>query len=115
MLTAHDGLESLLRLGLYPTAGGPAMRLFDLPANGSSNVPKGKVSLRSTVLQVIRDARGQSLHTAEIYKRARAAGASTEAKNPPAIIDLVSYSLKKSGQPIEKSAPRTWRWVGEDA
>jgi hypothetical protein len=109
---AHDGLESLLRLGIPFKGGG--LPLFSLPPNGS-NEPKGRVSYRSTVLRVIKEARGQPLHTAEIHRRARQLGASTAAKDPTAITDLLGYSLLKSGQPIEKCAPRTWRWTGDGA
>jgi len=73
---------------------------------------KGVVSFRSAVLAVLREAHGEPLHSKEILQRALSMGATTTAKSPQAITDLMCYSLKEV-HPIEKVAPRTWRWRGE--
>ena len=78
-----------------------------------STKPKGKVSLRGSVLKVIKEARGEGVHSSEIWRRVQALGANTAAKDPHAIIDLTAYSLKSGGHPVEKAAPRTWRWTGK--
>jgi hypothetical protein len=73
-------------------------------------VAKGP-SMRGTVLRVLREANGEPLHTREILARAERMGASTESKDPEAVIDLMGYSLRKSHEEVQKVAGRTWRWV----
>lgn len=63
----------------------------------------------TTVLRVIREARGAPLHTREILRRVRDLGADSKGKDPIGLVDLVAYSLAKT-QPIVKVAPRTWAW-----
>ena len=123
----HAVLESLLKgyegwLRLMAGNGVSASQLPMMAAvvngkaravNGKARTaPKGRRSMRGAVLQVLADARGESIHAKEILRRARELGANTTAKDPEAIMDLMGYSLRE-GHPIEKSAPRTWRWVGE--
>jgi hypothetical protein len=76
-----------------------------------NNQPKGRVSLRSAVLEVLKAAEGP-LKTTEIWKRVHEKGAETASKNPAAVVDLTTYQLKKSGHPVEKTAPATWRYQG---
>lgn len=79
-----------------------------------SRALKGTISLRKAVLQVIREAHGSPVHLKEIRARALGMGASTDAKDPDRIMDLVAYNLKsRSGQPLERVSPRSWRWTGE--
>jgi hypothetical protein len=73
------------------------------------NQVRGTVSLRSAVLDVLKAAEGP-LKTAEIWKRVAAMGAITNSKNPSSVVDLTTYQLKKSGHPVEKTAPATWRY-----
>ena len=74
---------------------------------------KGAPSMRSTVLKSLREAHGEPLHAKEILARAQAQGASTNSKDPEAVVDLMGYSLKRSHPEVEKVAGRTWRWAGE--
>ena len=106
ILTAQKGLEALLGLRSKPEM----QTELQLPTPNPTK-QKGTRSLRSAVKQVIQDARGSPLHSKEILKRARAMGASTAAKDPVAIIDLVMSSLRRDGGPVERTAPRTWRWT----
>ena len=107
VLEAYKGLEALLAL----QSGGVNPPLFTMPSSNGDTKPKGKRSMRGAVLQVVKDAHGQALHSAEILKRARGLGANTQAKDPTAIIDLLMYAYKKEGQPVEKTQPRTWRYI----
>lgn len=107
VLEAYKGLEALLAL----QSGGSNPPLFSMPSSNNVTKPKGKRSMRGAVLQVVKDAHGQPLHSTEILKRARALDANTSAKDPTAIIDLLMYAYKKEGQPVEKTEPRTWRYV----
>lgn len=75
---------------------------------------KGKVSLRSTILKVLMEATAP-LSAAEIWDAAWKLGARTAAAKPTAIVDLTAYQLKQSGQPLEKTAPLTWRYFGKKA
>lgn len=108
VLEAYKGLEALLAL----QSGGANPSLFTMPSTNSDTKPKGKRSMRGAVMQVVKDAHGQPLHSKEILNRARALGANTSSKDPTAIIDLLMYAYKKDGYAVEKSAPRTWRWAG---
>lgn len=110
LLAAHKGLEALLTLKSGSGDVVVTVPTAHLKLSGGPR-PKGTRSLRGAVLQIVQDARGAPLHSAEILKRARAMGAETAAKDPKAIIDLMLYSLKKSGKPVEKTAPRTWRYI----
>jgi len=107
------GYEGWLRLNPEPAAQ-LALVLRPPPKAGKgSSQQKGTVSFRSSVLRVLRDARGEPLHSREILARAQALGAVTEAKNPVGTADLMAYSLSRS-QPLRRSSPRTWRWVGDE-
>jgi hypothetical protein len=84
----------------------PTLRTKDAPAEGGP-------SFRGSVLKVLRDAHGEPLHAKEILRRVEAAGATSAAKNPLSVVALAIRSLSKN-QPIQKAAPRTWRWAGAD-
>jgi hypothetical protein len=102
-------LESLLKAVGLPdhTSGGPPT--FP-PPRPKVSTPVGTVSMRSAVAQVMREANGRPLHTREVMARAQAMGASTNAKVPLSVVDLVLLGLLKKGS-VEKVAPRTWRWT----
>lgn len=78
-----------------------------------TNRPAGAISLNRAVLQVIEQAHGEPLLTTEIYQRAQAMGASTQADKPAGVVDLMLYSHRDRGRkPIERIGTRTWRWIG---
>lgn len=111
LMTARSGLEALL--SLQATAGnGSTPPMFDMPTVRGKTKPKGIVSLRQAVIRTMKESKGKALHTSEILRRANAIGATTEAKDPFGVTDLMLYSLKRDGNPVEKTAPRTWRWTG---
>lgn len=102
------GLEGWLKL--HPDKG-DQLRL-PMAASTRSSVPKGEVSFRSAILSALQGAHGEPLHVNEILARARAAGADTESKTPDRMVELVLYNLKRRDKkPVEKVAPRTWRWM----
>lgn len=110
LLTLARGLEAWLALhGGKDTPDQPQLPL----GRGRSSKPAGALPLRAAILQVVRDARGQPLHAREILARTRAMGADTSAKKPESVVDLVAYSWKKRGEPLERSGPMTWRWAGD--
>jgi hypothetical protein len=75
----------------------------------TDNKPRGTVSLRSAVLEVLKAADGP-LTTKEIWKRVAEMGAITNSKNPSSVVDLTVYQLKKSGRPVKKTAAATWEY-----
>ena len=105
LLSVLRGYEGWLRL-----RGSNGRQLEFVESKAGPSAPKGTVSFRSAVLTVVREAHGEPLHSKEILRRARAMGATTTAKQPEAITDLMCYSLKKN-YPLEKVAGRTWRWA----
>lgn len=83
-------------------------------SGAARTAPKGSVSLRQAVLQIVREAQGSPVHIREILARALAMGAATNAQHPERIVDLVAYNLKsRSNQPLERVSPRSWRWTGK--
>ncbi len=113
LLDIVKGYEALLRAtsDLDHISTGPIT--FPKPAVRSANSkPVGEVSMRSAVAQVVREA-GGPLHTKEIMRRAQAMGATTNAKVPLSVVDLVLINLQKKGR-AERTAPRTWRWTDMD-
>jgi hypothetical protein len=79
----------------------------------SSGKPVGQRSLRGAAIEVVQEARGQPLSTAEILERSRRKGADSKAKDPSGVIDLMLYTVKKrKGLPLERLPGGRWRWVG---
>jgi hypothetical protein len=87
--------------------------------NGQTDLPVPQVplleavpqSLRGAILKVLRDARGEPLHVSEIWKRAQALGATSNASRPMSAVDLALYGAQNR-QPIERAGPGKWRWKG---
>lgn len=78
-----------------------------------SNTPKGQISVRRAIVAALREAGGRPMHAREIGSRIRELGAVTEARDPDHIIDLSASTMcKRDGSPLEKVAPKTWRWAG---
>lgn len=116
LLSLVRGYEGWLRL--HGNKGDTATAPLPVPAPRAkakrSTATLGTISLRKAVLQVIREAHGSPVHIKEISARAQALGATTTAKDPFRIVDLVAYNLKtRSDQPLERVSPRSWRWTGE--
>jgi len=108
LLALLRGYEGWLRL----RGSNGATQLILAEPKAAPAVPKGAVSFRSAVLTVLREAHGEPLHSREILKRVLSMGATTTAKQPQAITDLMCYSLRDA-YPIKKVGPRTWAWISE--
>lgn len=108
LMSIIRGYEALVRLDGPPEIEQmPVPLALDLPSRG-----KGSISFRGAVRQVLRDARGEPLHVREIFHRTQGLGATTMAKDPVKITDLMIYSLiNREHEPIRKVAPRTYRWA----
>lgn len=103
------GYRSLLKAMAAPdgeSAEPPIFPQLSLPTKRSTVV--GKVSMRSTVAEVLEGA-SEPLHSRDIYARAKQKGAATTSKDPISVVDLVVLDLFKKGK-VEKTAPRTWIW-----
>ena len=109
LMNLLKGYEGWLRLhGETPSA----LQLgFSVNGEGKGKTaPKGKLSLRRAVIQVLQDARGMSLHASEMWRLVQALGVQTSSPNPVGVVDFTAHSLKRQGL-VEKTAPRTWRWT----
>lgn len=71
------------------------------------------ISTNEAVMTVLRDAGGQALHVREIAARAVALGARTIIADRSQWINGTMAGLVRSKQPIERTAPGTWRWRQE--
>ena len=108
LLSLVKGLEGWLRVHVTRNGSLPQPSLFD----GVATKPKGTISLRGAVVEVLKEARGEPLHVKEILQRITAKGAKTSAKSPLGAVDLTCYSiLKYHPKALEKVRPRTWRWL----
>lgn len=116
LVSLIHGLEGWLRLhGTAPvvTLPLPTMVVPTEATGRRSSRVKGTISLRQAVQDVLKEAQGAPLHVKEILRRAQERGAVTESRDPQSVIDFVTYGLKtRDGAPVEKVAPRTWRWAG---
>ncbi|MEK7215203.1 MAG: hypothetical protein AAB289_06385 [Chloroflexota bacterium] len=112
LLTAFEGW---LRIHGLPTE--PQAAQLSLVAPSSAPLgrtkPKGAISLRGAILQVLKEARGAELHAKEIWVRVQGLGAMTTAKAPVNIVDLSCWSLQGDGVQKVKGQSRTWRWAGD--
>jgi len=112
LISLVKGLEGWLRVHATKNGALPQPSLFEV----MRRKPKGTVSLRSAVMDVLKEARGEPLHVKEIWRRAGAKGAQTASKSPLGAIDLTCYSiLKYHPTALEKVRPRTWRWKEADS
>ena len=119
MINIVKGYEGWLKL--YDQRNGGAAQPPLLEVNGAgtkkkrgkTGVIQGTISVRSAILQVVKDARGVTLHSEEIWQRAEAMGARTKSDNPKDVVDLNLFGLRQK-HPIEKMGPRLYRWTGDD-
>lgn len=70
--------------------------------------PKGTISFREGVRNVLRQARGEPLGDSEIWTRMQSLGVESDAKNPVGFVGLAVKRLPE----VEKVAARTFRWIG---
>jgi len=75
------------------------------PDGEKATVPKGSISIRRAIVDVLKQA-GRPMHTTEIWQHAYARGARTAAKRPDAIVALSAYGIDG----VEKVGPRTFVW-----
>jgi len=101
-------LESLLKAVSPPDHKSEGPPTFPATRPRSST-PVGSVSMRSAVARVMRSAK-RPMHTRDVMAEAQKLGASTNAKVPLSVVDLVLLNLAKKGN-VERVAPRTWRWT----
>lgn len=109
-LAAYEDRLSFLEGG-EPSETARASRALN-PRTQSVAGRQGTIGLVSAVLEVLQDAQGEPLHVKAILPRALAKGARTNAKNPLGVVDMVAANLRRDGKPVDKTGPRTWRWVG---
>lgn len=107
-----SGYRKLLRARGEPDQGNTGSITFLPSVDRQPSGVVGQIPFRSTVHQVLRDAKGTPLHSAAILEAVRHLGAGTRAKNPLSMVDLVVTGLVKQGK-AEKVAPRTWRWIAK--
>lgn len=75
---------------------------------GRGGEPKGSISFRRGVIEVIRQARGEPLHAKIIWERMQEMGVESASKQPVGFIGLTARRVEE----IEKLRPNTFRWVG---
>ena len=113
LISLVRGYEGWLRI--HGVREGPSQPLpLRKSAGGRGRKPKGRISLRSAVREVLREAQGEPLHSRELARRVLERGAVSESKKPANVVALVALGLKRAGEPVDKVAPNTWAWVADD-
>lgn len=108
LLDIVKAYETLLRTMQPPDIKNPRELVFP-PARPAPS-PKQPISMRGAIKRVLKEsAGGPGVHSREILERAMAMGATTTAKDPVAVVDLVVLGFAQKGL-VEKISPRTWRW-----
>lgn len=104
--TIYRGYESLLKAMSSNGIKKNAQLALGVPGRGGG--PKGSISFRNGVIEVIKRAGGESLHVNVIWERMQAMGVKSAAKRPIGFISMIAGKEDA----IEKSAASTFRWVG---
>ena len=78
--------------------------------DGRGQQPKGSVSFRNGIVEVLRQARGESLVDTEIWTRMQAIGVQSDAKRPIGFIGLTAKRVPE----VEKLDAHTFRWIGKE-
>jgi len=78
---------------------------------------KPVISLRSAILQVLRESKGEPIHVKEVLQQVEALGAHVRSANNDKVsrVDVGIYGLKRQGLPLERVETRTWKYLGGDA
>lgn len=71
--------------------------------------PKGRIGFRPGLEKVLRDARGEPLADAEIWKRMQVLGVVSESQQPLNWVNRTARNIEK----IDESEPKVYRWVGD--
>jgi hypothetical protein len=86
---------------------------------GSAPTPsprKAGMRLKDAILVALQEAGGREVHAKDLLRRVRELGLDSKADRPETVMDTLAGQLKRDDDaPIEKTAPLTWRWVGERA
>ena len=77
--------------------------------SGRGGPPLGTISYSKGAMKVVKDARGAELGAKVIWERMEGIGVKSNAKNP---VGLLNVTLNRHTEVIEKTAPRTWKWIG---
>ena len=106
LLTLLKGYEGWLRLHGASNGRASTIQLAASPEKRRGGRPKGVIGFQKGEEQVLREARGEPLHAEEIWIRMQKLGVKSDAKNPLGLVTLTAKRL-----PVEKVAPRTFRWA----
>ena len=102
--TLIKGLEGWLRLhGAVQNGKSSPQLTLTVDANGNVG------SWRKVCGGIVKDARGEAIHSKEVWARAQAIGLRTKGKFPVSAVDLTLRAMEQ----IEKVGPRLWRWKGD--
>ena len=86
-------------------------RVRQLEMAVASNRPKGTISFRKALIEVLQQAHGAPMVDTEIWDRMQALGAKSASRRPAGFIGLHA----KREREIEKVGTRTFRWVDAEA
>ena len=104
----HEALKTML-LGYeaWFRANSEGSEIHQLEMAVAGNRPRGTISFRRALIQVLQQAHGAPMLDDEIWERMQALGARSASKRP---VGFIGLHAKREAE-IEKVAPRTFRWV----
>jgi len=122
LLSLAEAYENWLRIYDPPASGGKTSAVATAHLNGRATVAakatvkrssavKGKMSVRGAIREVLIAARGSHLHSAEIWRRAQALGATTDVSPAEDLVDLNLVSIRKRDPRFKKVGVRTFAFV----
>lgn len=120
LMTLADGFESWLRV-YDPKQKSFQVALPDVEPSSAKTKAKGKpkrssalkgtVSIRAAIREVLMAARGAHLTSVEIWNRAAAMGARTDALKPVDLVDLNLVSIRTRDPRFKKVGVRTFAFI----
>ena len=109
-LRVYDPKQKSFQVAL-PVEGMPSGNAKPKTKNKRSSALKGTISIRGAIREVLVAARGNQLHSVEIWNRAAAMGARTDARTPADLVDLNLVSIRKRDPRFKKVGTRTFAFI----
>ncbi len=86
-------------------------RVLSLPTASLQETPA--ITIRDAIRKILKEADGEVVNSTDLAKRISTMNITTTAKNLARSVDTTLFQMARSGEPIEKIAPKMWRWKGD--
>lgn len=83
-------------------------KVLSLPVSSLQGSPA--TSIRDAIRNMLKEANGKVVNSSDITRRITEMNVPTTAKNLARSVDTTLSQMARSGEPLEKVAPKVWRW-----